>query len=161
MLSEAFSHGLIRDFVVAFGTLFNNIKINRRAASGETEDTIAIPLSYAPQQRYLERITQDLNLDRPVAMSLPRMSFEIISMNYSSERKLNTMQRYYGKRTDASNTEISSSYAPVPYDFNFQLSVFITNIEDGTHIVEQISTGARRTVFCEATIGSYVWNRES
>ena len=138
MLAETFSHGLIRDFVVAFGTMFNNIKINRRAASGETEDTIAIPLSYAPQQRYLERITQDLNLDRPVALSLPRMSFEVTSMNYSSERKLNTMQRYYGKRTDSANTQLASTYSPVPYDFNFQLSVYITNIEDGTHIIEQI-----------------------
>ena len=100
MLAEVFSHGLIRDFVVAFGTLFNNIKINRRAESGEDSDTIAIPLSYAPQQRYIERITQDLTLDRPVAISLPRMSFEMVSLNYSPERKLNTMQKYHGRRAD-------------------------------------------------------------
>ena len=138
MLAEVFSHGLIRDFVVAFGTLFNNIKINRRAASGETSDTIAIPLAYAPQQRYIERITQDPNLDRPTAISLPRMSFEMVSMNYAPDRKLNTMQRYFGRRTDTANTELASTYSPVPYDFNFQLSVYITNIEDGTHIIEQI-----------------------
>jgi len=138
MLSEVFSHGLIRDFVVAFGTLFNNIKINRRASSGEDSDTIAIPLSYAPQQRYIERITQDLNLDRPVAISLPRMSFEMVSMNYAPDRKLNTIQRYYGRKTDTSNTQVSTTYSPVPYDFNFQLSVYISNIEDGTHIIEQI-----------------------
>ena len=138
MLAETFSHGLIKDFVVAFGTLFNNIKINRRAASGEDSDTIAVPLSYAPQQRYIERITQDLNLDRPVGMSLPRMSFELVSLNYAAERKLNTMQRYYGRRTDSSNTEIATTYAPVPYDINFQLSCYIANIEDGTHIIEQI-----------------------
>ena len=138
MLAEAFSHGLVRDFVVAFGTLFNNIKINRRAASGEDSDTIAIPLAYAPQQRYIERITQDPNLDRPTAISLPRMSFEMVSMNYAPDRKLNTMQRYYGRRTDTSNTQLASTYSPVPYDFNFQLSVYIANIEDGTHIIEQI-----------------------
>ena len=138
MLAETFSHGLIRDFVVAFGTLFNNIKINRRASSGEDSDTIAIPFSYAPQQRYIERITRDLSLDRPVAISLPRMSFEMVSMNYAPDRKLNTMQRYYGRRDDTSNTQIASTYSPVPYDFNFQLSVYIANIEDGTHIIEQI-----------------------
>tara|TARA_Y100000996_G_scaffold108286_1_gene79925 strand:+ start:2762 stop:4237 length:1476 start_codon:yes stop_codon:yes gene_type:complete len=138
MLAEVFSHGLIRDFVVAFGTLFNNIKINRRAESGEDSDTIAIPLSYAPQQRYIERITQDLTLDRPVAISLPRMSFEMVSLNYSPERKLNTMQKYHGRRADTGNTAIASMYSPVPYDINFQLSVYISNIEDGTHIVEQI-----------------------
>ena len=138
MLSETFSHGMIRDFVVAFGTLFNNIKINRRAASGEDSDTIAIPLAYAPQQRYLERITQDPNLDKPVGISLPRMSFELVSMNYSSERKLNTIQRYFGRREDTANTQLASTYSPVPYDFNFQVSVYISNIEDGTHIIEQI-----------------------
>ena len=138
MLAETFSHGLIRDFVVGFGTLFNNIKINRRASSGESASTIAIPLSYAPQQRYLERITQDLNLDRPVAISLPRMSFELISLSYAPERKLNTMQRYYGKRDDTANNQLASTYSPVPYDMNFQLSVYISNIEDGTHIIEQI-----------------------
>ncbi len=138
MLAETFSHGLIRDFTVAFGTLFNNIKINRRSSTGEDSDTIAIPLSYSPQQRYIERITQDLNLDRPVAMSLPRMSFELVSLNYAAERKINTMQRYYGRRTDTSNNQIASTYAPVPYDINFQLSCYIANIEDGTHIIEQI-----------------------
>jgi hypothetical protein len=138
MLAEVFSHGLIRDYVVAFGTLFNNIKINRRATSGEDADTIAIPLSYAPQQRYIERLNQDPNLDRPVAISLPRMSFEMVSMNYAPDRKLNTMQRYYGRRQDTANTQLASTYSPVPYDFNFQLSVYISNIEDGTHIIEQI-----------------------
>ena len=138
MLAETFSHGLIRDFVVAFGTLFNNIKVNRRASSGEDSNTIAIPLSYAPQQRYIEKITQDLSLDRPVAISLPRMSFEMVSMNYAPDRKLNTMQRYFGKRNDTANTQLASTYSPVPYDFNFQLSVYIANIEDGTHIIEQI-----------------------
>ena len=93
MLGTTFSHGILRDCVVAFGTLFNNIKINRPRAEGEGSDTIAVPLSYAPKQRYIERIKQDANLDRPVAMSFPRMSFEMTSMTYSAERKLNTMHR--------------------------------------------------------------------
>jgi len=138
MLAEVFSHGLIRDFVVAFGTLFNNIKINRPSASGEDSNTLAIPIAYAPRQRYIERITEDLNLDKPVAMSLPRMSFEMVSMNYAAERKLNTVQRYYGRRNDTANNQLAAVYSPVPYDFNFQLSCYVENIEDGTHIIEQI-----------------------
>ena len=127
MLANTFSHGMIRNYVVGFGTLFNNIKINRRAASGEGSDTIAVPLAYAPRHRFIERITEDYNLDKPVAMSLPRMSFEMIGMTYSSERKLNTMQRYTGHYPTA-NTKMSSVYSPVPYDFNFQLNIYINNI---------------------------------
>ena len=138
MLAETFSHGLIRNFVIAFGTLFNNIKINRPAASGEGTNTIAIPLTYAPRQRYIERINEDLSLDKPVALSLPRMSFEMVSLNYAAERKLNTMQRYYGRKDTTSNTQIASVYSTVPYDINFQLNCYVENIEDGTHIIEQI-----------------------
>lgn len=139
MFTNTFSHGTIRDYVISFGTLFNNLKINRRPASGGDADTIAVPLSYAPRQRFIERINGDLNLDRPVSMTLPRMSFEMLGMTYSSERKLNTMNRLHRTNPIAtSNTTIYSSYTPVPYDFQFQLSVYISNIEDGTHIVEQI-----------------------
>jgi hypothetical protein len=137
MLANTFSHGLIRDYVISFGTLFNNIKINRRASSGESASTIAVPLLYAPQQRYIARINDDLNLDKPVAITLPRMSFEMTGMTYASERKLNTVHKLYKTKTTA-NTQLYSSYAPVPYDFSFQLSIYTTNIEDGTHIIEQI-----------------------
>jgi hypothetical protein len=139
MLANTFSHGLIRDYVVSFGTLFNNIKINRTASSGESDSTIAVPLTYSPQQRYIARINEDLGLDKPVAITLPRMSFELIGMTYSTERKLNTMHRLHRSNPIAtSNTNITTSYSPVPYDFQFQISVYVSNIEDGTHIVEQI-----------------------
>ena len=138
MLANTFSHGLIRDYVISFGTLFNNIKINRRAASGEDESTIAVPLTYAPQQRYIARINEDLALDKPVAITLPRMSFEMAGMTYASERKLNTINKIYKAKPLSANTQLYSSYAPVPYDFSFQLSIYTGNIEDGTHIIEQI-----------------------
>ena len=137
MLANTFSHGLIRDYIISFGTLFNNIKINRRPSSGESASTLAVPLIYSPKNKYLVRLEEDLNLNKPVAITLPRMSFELTGMTYSSERKLNTMNQLHRARTTA-NTKVFTSYAPVPYDFNFQLSIYVGNIEDGTHIIEQI-----------------------
>ena len=137
MLANTFSHGLIRDFVISFGTLFNNIKINRRPSSGGTASTIAVPLIYSPKHKYLTRIEEDLALNKPVAITLPRMSFEMISTNYSSERKLNTIHRVI-KPNPSSNTTLNASYTPVPYDFSFQLHIYTGNIEDGTHIIEQV-----------------------
>jgi hypothetical protein len=137
MLANTFSHGLIRDFVISFGTLFNNIKINRRPSTGETASTIAVPLIYSPKNKYLTRIEEDLALDKPVAITLPRMSFEMVSTNYSAERKLNTIHRVV-KSHPTSNTVLNVSYTPVPYDFSFQLHIYTGNIEDGTHIIEQI-----------------------
>ena len=137
MLGTTYSHGLIRDYIISFGTLFNDIKINRPTSGGVGDSSIAVPLIYSPKNKYLVRIEEDLNLDKPIAMSLPGMSFELMSMTYSAERKLNTMQRVF-KANTSSNTSLSYTYSPVPYDFMFQLNVYTKTIEDGTHIIEQI-----------------------
>jgi hypothetical protein len=131
-----FGHNIIRDHVIAFGTLFNNIKITRPIQSSTATQTIAIPLSYAPKQLFL-RNTINPQLDSGVSTVLPRMSFEMDSMAYAPDRKLNTIQRYAGYRAD-SNTQLYSTYTPVPYDLNFSLYIYIKNIEDGTAIIEQI-----------------------
>jgi hypothetical protein len=137
MLADTYSHGLIRDYVISFGTLFNNLKINRRPASGETENTIAVPLVYAAKDKYLVRIAEDLGLNKPIATTLPRMSFEMTSFAYNSGRKLNTMHRTL-KDNIADSSSPYSAFTPVPYDIGFNLHIYVGNVEDGTHIIEQI-----------------------
>ena len=141
MLSDTpFGHNIIKNYVVAFGTLFNNIRIVRPFGSSNSASTsstvLAVPLTYAPKQAYL-RTTINPKLDSGVATVLPRMSFELTSMSYASDRKLNTINRYVGYRSD-SNTALYSTYTPVPYDLSFSLHIYAKNIEDGTAIIEQI-----------------------
>ncbi len=89
---STFYHGTIRKYVVVFGTLFNNIYINRVNSTGEQVQTMKVPLSYGPKDKFLARLENDPTFNRP-AMVLPRMAFEISSMSYASERKLNTVNR--------------------------------------------------------------------
>jgi hypothetical protein len=120
--------------VVAFGTLFNNIEVRRTDSSDAVTEVIKIPLSYGPKDKMLIRISQDPNLNPKVALTVPRMGFELTSMTYDGARKLNTMGRNVKKGT----TGLKKQFNPVPYNWDFSLYVFVKNAEDGTQILEQI-----------------------
>ena len=134
MLGTPFTHDMIRKYVVAFGTLFNNIKLQRPG----TSDTqwISVPLSYAPKEKWHARLT-DPNITQQVAMSLPRISYEMITANYAPERKMNTMNKHVGLNA-SDDTKLRNMFAPVPYDFQFSLYVYTRNAADATNICEQI-----------------------
>ena len=89
------------------------------------------------KQKFLVRLGTDPNLDRDVAIQLPRMGFELQNISYDSTRKLNNTQKnFYVSDTD--NTVNKTQYTPVPYNFDFILSIFVKNADDCTQIIEQI-----------------------
>ena len=134
MFGTYFYHQTSRKMVVAFGTLFNNIEVRRTDSSDAVTEVIKIPLSYGPKDKMLVRISQDPNLNPKVALTVPRMGFELTSMTYDGARKLNTMGRNVKKGT----TGLKKQFNPVPYNWDFSLYVFVKNAEDGTQILEQI-----------------------
>jgi hypothetical protein len=137
MFGVSFYHGSIKKYVQLFGTLFNDVWINRTNTDGDVVQAFKIPLSYSPREKVLARVEDNYNLDKAVAIVLPRMGFEITGISYSSERKLSTINKFV--RQDTSNPDIKQfQYNPVPYDIEFQLSIFVKNTEDGTKIIEQI-----------------------
>ncbi len=136
---QTFYHGIIRKYIILFGTLFNEIYINRRGSVDEQDyvQTIRIPLSYGPKEKFLARVDGDPSLTRPTAIVLPRMSFEIIDLSYAAERKLPKVNKIYAP--DPNNPgKLLYSYMPVPYDITIELSVMTKNADDGTQIIEQI-----------------------
>ena len=134
MFGTYFYHQTSRKMVVAFGTLFNNIEVRRTDSSDAVTEVIKIPLSYGPKDKMLIRISQDPNLNPKVALTVPRMGFELTAMAYDGVRKLNTMGRNVKKGT----TGLKKQFNPVPYNWDFSLYVFVKNAEDGTQILEQI-----------------------
>jgi len=132
-----FSHNVLRKYVIIFGTLFNDIYVTREDSGvGGHTDTIKIPLSYGPKEKFLSRLEGDPTLTNQVAMVLPRMSFEMTAFQYDAERKRNTLNKIYVQ--DADPATFSYQYSPVPYNINFRLSIMTKNVIDGTKIVEQI-----------------------
>lgn len=136
MFGSQFYHQSLRRYVIMFGNMFNDIVVRRYDASGNNVGAIAVPLSYAPKEKFLARITQDPNLDQQVAIQLPIMSFEMTTLNYDGTRRLNAHNRNVKVTTD--EDKLDFNYAPVPYDLQFNLYAFVRNADDGAQILEQI-----------------------
>lgn len=137
MFGHDFYHGTLRRYVVMFGNLFNEIQIERFDQEGTKVQTVSVPIAYGPKQRFIERALSDPSGLKPISTILPRLAFAMSSMSYAPIRKLNSTLKYKSG-FNASTSEFSSVYAPVPYDLNFTLSIMTRNAEDGTQILEKI-----------------------
>jgi len=140
MLGDHFYNQRIRKAVAVFGSLFNDIKVVRTDASGNTLSQQKVPLSYAPKRDFLARIDamQDgEDAERQVALKLPRMGFEIVAMNYDAIRQLPKMNQCvtFPENYDGTGQKL---YTPVPYNISFQLSIYAKSQDDALQIVEQI-----------------------
>ena len=138
MFGRQFYHESLRKIVVAFGTIFNNIVIVRQDSDGGTIQRIKVPLAYSPKEKFLTRLEQQPNLDqREMAISLPRMGFEISGLSYDSSRKLQRVGKFKNVNTSDAGKQYYQ-YNPVPYNLSFNLYSFTATAEDGLCIVEQI-----------------------
>ena len=137
MLGQQFYHETIRKIIVAFGTTFNNIQLVRKNNDGDIVQTMKVPLAYGPQQKYLVRLNEDADLSKQVAITLPRIGFEIQNLSYDPARKLNRVQKFKKVKGSKSNT-LDTQFMPVPYNLSIQLYVMAKQSDDALQIVEQI-----------------------
>jgi len=136
MLDQRFYWGTIRKSIVAFGNMFNNITIERKDDAGNVVQLQRVPLAYSPQQKFLAKIKQRPDVDNTnFQVILPRMGFEMVSLDYDPNRKISPMQQ---SRTINSSTTASAQYAPTPYNINVLLYIYAKNQDDGLQIIEQI-----------------------
>jgi len=134
--NEPFYNRTIRKIVVAFGTVFNDIYLVRYTKDGLTaKETIKVPLNWGAKEKYLTRLTTDPTLTKSIATTVPRISFDMTGMSYDSSRKLPSTMRNFSANN---STSVKAQYVPVPYNFDFSLSIYVRNTEDGTQILEQI-----------------------
>ena len=134
MLGTYFYHEILRKTVIGFGTLFNNINVRHKDASGTTFSTLKVPLAYGPMQKFLARIQQQPELDRETAITLPRLSFEMQGLQYDPTRKTGIAQTFLTRN----GTNAKKVYMPVPYNVAFELSIMSKLSDDALQILEQI-----------------------
>jgi hypothetical protein len=137
MLGQQFYHESIRKVIIAFGTTFNNIQLVRKDNDGNIKQSMKVPLAYGPRQKWLTRLNEDADLSKTVAITLPRIGFEIQNLQYDPNRKLNRVQKFK-KVKSANDDRLDSQYMPVPYNLNIQLYVMAKESDDSLQIIEQI-----------------------
>ena len=138
MLGPHYYNEAIRNTVVGFGTLFNNIEIQKLDPQTKTVIEVEkVPLGYGPKNKFLTRLEQNPEVGRKVAIQLPRLYFEMTGINYDSARKTSPIQKYRTVVNDNGN-EVRVQYVPVPYNMDFELGIIAKTQDDALQIIEQI-----------------------
>jgi len=131
---EYFYHEIMRRTIIGFGSLFNNIKIEHTNETDTTISTLKVPLAYGPTQKFLARLEQQADLSKSVQISLPRMSFEMTGLNYDPSRKSTTTQTFLSP-VASDKKKIAKTYLPVPYNLDFELSIFTKLNDDMLQVI--------------------------
>ena len=137
--NRQFYHETVRNIIIGFGTLFNDIHVVRKNNSGVIIQTMKVPLAYGPKQKWLSRLDQDAGLDSKVALTLPRLGFEIQDLAYDPARKLNRVQKFKKVKSSSGDAgKLDTQFMPVPYNLNIQLYAMAKQSDDALQMVEQI-----------------------
>jgi hypothetical protein len=131
-----FYNQTLKKSVAVFGTIFNNIKIVKQGG-GETK----VPIAYGPRDKFLARINSSIvgAEDKTIAIKLPRMSFEITSIDFDSTSKLNKInKRVLNPTANSTTSSIDTVFQSVPYNIGMQLNIFAKNQDDALQVFEQI-----------------------
>ena len=132
---DYFYNEIFRSVIIAFGTLFNNIEVRHNNDNDDTWSRIKVPLAYGPTQKFLARLEQSADLNKPVQITLPRMSFEFTNLTYDPSRKLTQTQQVVVETPEGKQKKY---YLPVPYNMTIQLSIMTKLNDDMLQIIEQI-----------------------
>jgi len=137
MFGDHFYHATMRKSVAVFGTLFNNLRVIRKASDGSVLNQIRVPLAYGPKQKFLARLDQETGFDAPMAIKLPRMAFEITGLDIDSTQKLQKRNKIVEEHaSDVGKKKTIKHHTS--YNINMSLYIMAKNQDDGLQVVEQI-----------------------
>mgnify|MGYP003110750189 FL=1 len=136
---STFYHESLRKLVIGFGSLFNNLNVRKFDSSDNVLQTLRVPISYAPKEKFIARLNEGgsiLEDETKVKAILPRMGFDITGINYDPTRTINKLRK--GRNTIAGSTA-DTMFHEVPYNVSFGLYAFTASIDENLQIVEQIT----------------------
>lgn len=138
-LRQHFYHQHIRKAIIAFGTIFNQLTVKRYNSDQEVVQSVRVPLSYSPKNKFLARIAEvPSTTTQAAAVILPRMGFEITGLQYNPARKINLLTKNVAVGQGDDPNTLRTQFTSTPYDMNVSLYIMAKNQDDGLQIIEQI-----------------------
>tara|TARA_R110002153_G_scaffold78034_2_gene199947 strand:+ start:1962 stop:2705 length:744 start_codon:yes stop_codon:yes gene_type:complete len=136
MFENHFYNESTRRMVSVFGSIFNDMEVVKKDSAGKIIQKIKVPLGYAPRTKVLARLTEQTS-DPKMAMKLPRMSFEISSMEYDSNARV-SKHKNYTKTIVGDSLQLNKLGAPAVYKVGFELNILASTQDEGLQMLEQI-----------------------
>ena len=136
MFENHFYNESTRRMVSVFGSIFNDMEVVKKDSAGKIIQKIKVPLGYAPRTKVLARLTEQTS-DPKMAMKLPRMSFEISSMEYDANARV-SKHKNYTKTIVGDSLQLNKLGAPAVYKVGFELNILASTQDEGLQMLEQI-----------------------
>ncbi len=122
----------IRKTTVAFASLFKDIPfVKYDDVTGAELEHFKVPIIYSNKEKYVKRL--DIANEK-VQITLPRIEYGLLNLQYDAGRRTNQANKITG--CSGNGTQYVNS--PLPYNFNFELTLYTRNIEDANQIMEYI-----------------------
>jgi len=136
MFENHYYHESTRRMVSVFGSIFNDLEVIKKDGSGKILQKIKVPLSYAPRRKVLARLNEQYS-DPKIAMKLPRMSFEITSMEYDANARI-SKHKNYTKAIVGDSLSLTKLGAPSVYKVGIELNILASTQDEALQMLEQI-----------------------
>lgn len=145
MLTSPFYFHTIRNLMVGFGDLFNDIHTITLDSDGNVAKDIKVPISPARSQKYIARLYEEAIREEEseapnIEIQLPRMSYEITSISPDPSRKLATLNQQIRTKNDINGIQKHyKQYSGNPYAIGIDLNLYTYHLDDMLQMVEQIT----------------------
>ena len=136
MFENHYYHESTRRMVSVFGSIFNDLEVIKKDGAGKILQKIKVPLSYAPRRKVLARLNEQYS-DPKIAMKLPRMSFEITSMEYDANARI-SKHKNYTKAIVGDSLSLTKLGAPSVYKVGIELNILASTQDEALQMLEQI-----------------------
>ena len=136
---DTFYYNIIRKYIVAFGSLFNDIHVIRKDENDEELKDIRVPITFASKDkaRYqINSLHSKIKDKIKIAQILPRISYTLTAIDFDTTRLLNATHHRVA-HIDSIPQSVTELPVGKPFSFMFQVSIWTKYIDDMFQIVEQ------------------------